>query len=298
MNPNDPSQNDDSELNPSGRSPLSEKDFIQNGWSITSMPFWLSIALFAILIGLIWGSKGWYEGFLQEEKRHDPFLEVTNRDFSVFLWQFPSFLRVNVSKKSGYLPGFLSTNENFNLADAEDFVSAPPDLIFLYHTWHRLLASEFIARPISSTEFDDFLQQLPEWLPVNWKNAPQEYIQLIDSKSYSKIDNLQTLPESALPLIVRQAFLGWKNYFLEGPRINEIQPTFAQIEAFLKQHPHYARNYWRNIQTINEQEVAGSNYLYGLTYGTFIPDAIVPADQLAPFLKVGLFNAEQAEQNH
>jgi hypothetical protein len=293
MNPND-----DKQLNPSGRPPLSEKDFIRNGWSLASLPFWLWIFLLAVLSSLLWGTRGWYESFLQKEKRHDPFLEVTNRDFSIFLWQFPSFLRVNVPKKTGYLPGFLVTSENFDISTAEDFVSAPPDLIFLYHTWHRLLAPEFIARPILPSEFDDFLQQLPEWQPNNWKKAPPEYAQLINSKEYSKLDNLQTLPESRLPLIVRQAFQGWKNYFLEGPRINEVQPTFAQIKTFLEQHPNYARNFWRNIETIADQKVAGPDYLYALLNGTFIPDAAVPKDQLAPFLKVALFNAEQAQQNH
>ncbi len=297
MNPGTPSPDDDRQLNPSGRPPLSEKDFIQNGWSLTSFPFWLWIFLIAVIASLIWGSRGWYESFLQQEKKHDPFLEVTNREFSIFLWQFPAFLRVNVSTKTGYLPGFLSSSENFNLDTAEEFVSAPPDLIFLYHTWNRLLSSEFIARPISPTEFDDFLKQLPEWQPINWKKAPPEYAQLINSKDYSKVENLQTLTENRLPMIVRQAFLGWKNYFLEGPRINEIQPTFAQIKAFLEQHPHYARNFWRNIEMINGLEVAGSRYLYDFLNETFIPDANIPKDQLAPFLKVALFNAQQAKEN-
>jgi hypothetical protein len=299
MNPVPPPKKDDRQLNPSGKPPLSEKDFIQNGWSLTSLPFWLWLALLATLAAIIWGSRGWYEGFIQKEKRHDPFLEVTNREFSLFLWQFPSFLRVNVPKKSGYLPGFLANSENFNLTTAEDYVSAPPDLIFLYHIWHRLLSPEFIPRPISPTEFDDFLQQLPEWQPKNWKSSLEEYTQLVDSKSYLQIENLQTLPEKTLPQIVRQAFQGWKNYFLEGPRINEVHPTFAQIIAFLEQHPHYARNFWRNIEVVHGQEVAGSKYLIALLKEkeTQLPDAPFPIEQLAPFLKVALFNFEQAQQN-
>lgn len=297
MNTNQPFSPSDKELNPSGKPPLSEKDFVQNGWSFSSFPFWLWLALLATIAALVWGTRGSYDQFIKKEKSHDPFLEVTNRDFSVFLWQFPSFLRVNVSKKTGYLPGFISTSEGFDPATAEEFVSAPPDLLFLYHTWNRLLTSEGVARPIRPTEFDDFLQQLPEWQPVNWKKAPPEYTQLIHSKSYSKLEDLQTLPESILPIIVRQAFQGWKNYFLEGPRINDVQPTYAQVKAFIDQHPHYARNYWRNIETIHGQEVAGPNYLYALTHETFIPDALFPKEQLAPFLRVALFNAEQAQQN-
>ena len=298
MNSNTPPIDDNPQTNPSGRPPLSEKDFIQNGWSLTSLPFWLWIFLFAVGISLIWGSKNWYEGFMQKEKKHDPFLEVTNREFSIFLWQFPSFMRNNVSKKTGYLPGFLATAENFSSSTAEEFVSAPPDVIFLYHTWHRLLYSEFIKRPISPNEFEDFLEQLPEWKPVNWTKAPGEFVEMIDSKSYTHIEDLQILTESALPLIVRQAFLGWKNYFMEGPQINGLQPTFAQVKNFLEQHSHYARNYWRNIQEVNDQKVAGSDYLYDFLTTTFIPDAIFPKEQLTPFLKVAIYNAEQAKQNH
>jgi hypothetical protein len=299
MNANQKSPLDDNpQTNSSGRPPLSEKDFIQNGWSLASLPFWLWIALTAIIAALIWGSQNWYMGFLQKEKSHDPFLEVTNREFSVFLWQFPSFMRVNTSKKNAYLPGFLTTNESFDPKTAEDFVSAPPDLIFLYHTWHRLLASDFIARPIHPQEFENFLKQLPEWQPSQWPDAPKEYAQMIHSKSYAHIENLQSLPDSTLPLIVRQTFLGWKNYFMEGSQIDDLQPTFGQVKLFLDKHPHYARNDWRNIEDIHGQKVAGLNYLRGFISGTFIPDATIPKEQLAPFLKVALYNAEQAEKNH
>jgi len=295
MNPNDrPSIDDNLQTNPSGRSQLSEKDFIGNSWSIASLPFWLWIALTAVTASLLWGSSEWIQGVLQKEKKSNPFLEVTNREFSVFLWQFPSFMRINSSKKEGYLPGFLTTSENFSPATSENFISAPPDLIFLYHTWHRLLGPEFISRPIIPQEFEQFLSQLPEWNPTNWPKAPQEYIQLIDSQSYGKLTDLQVLPESTLPLIIRQAFLGWKNYYMEGAQINALRPTFGKLKSFLEKHAHYARNYWRNISTINGQKVAGLDYLSGFVQGTFIPDALVPSEQLTPFLKIALFNAEQA----
>jgi len=287
----------DPQTNPSGRPPLSEKDFIQNGWSITSGTFWLWVGLTALIAVLILGSNNWFQSFLSNEKKRDPFLEVTNREFSLFLWQFPSFMRVNVSKKAGYLPGFLTTAENFSPSTSEEFVSASPDLIFLYHTWHRLLVPDFIKRPITPQEFTQFLEQLPEWDPMNWPKAPQDYVQLVDTKSYSQLEDLQTLPLASLPMIVREAFLGWKNYYMEGPQINEQQPTFAQVKAFLEKHPHYARNYWRNISEVNKQKIAGADYLIGFIGGTFIPDATVPKDQLASFLKVAIYNAEQAEKN-
>lgn len=288
---------EDSQINSSRHPPLSEKEFIQNGWTFASLPFWLWIFLIAVIISLLWGSRSWYEGFMQKLERRDPFLTVTNREFSVFLWQFPSFMRINASQKTGYLPGFFTTSENLVPEAAEDLVSAPPDLIFLYHTWHRLLSSDFIIRPIRSQEFDNFLNQLPEWQPEYWLNAPKEYAQLIESKSYLHIDDLQTLPESTLPFIVRQAFIGWKNYFIEGPQINALQPTFDQVQAFLEKHSHYARSYWRNIQEINQQKVAGLIYLQGFVSGTFIPNAAVPNDQLTSFLKVALYNVQQAKEN-
>lgn len=198
---------------------------------------------------------------------------------------------MQVSKSGAYLPGFLTTGENFDAKTSEDFVSAPPDLIFLYHTWHRLLAPEFTARPISPKEFEDFLAQLPEWMPDNWTKAPSEYVQLIHSKSYSQVADLQTLPASTLPLIVRQSFVGWKNYFVEGAQINDLNPTFGQIKTFLETHPNYARNYWRNIEEINHQKVAGLEYLDGFINGTFIPDEKVPKEQLTPFLKVAFYNS-------
>lgn len=280
---------------PEDKPPLSEKDFIKNGWSLKSYPFWLWIFLMAALTMVFWGTSGWYEGLLKKEKGKDPFLEVTNREFSVFLWQFPAFIRNNVSKKTGYLPGFSLTSENLNLATAEEWVSAPPELIFLYHTWSRLLAKDFIARPINSQEFSMFLEQLPEWQPDNWKKAPKSYQELVDSNKYLTMDNLQTLSESELPLIVRQAFLGWKNYYMEGPNINEVRPTINLVQLFLGKHPTYARSYWRNIDKIRDVPVAGKNYLLALLQGAS-PDSVIPNDQLSSFLKVAYFNEEQAQK--
>lgn len=299
MNSNPPSIDEDPQTNPSGRAPLSEKDFIRNGWSLTSQPFWVWFISFVMLILLVWGSANWVQGFLEKEKRNDPFLEVTNREFSLFLWQFSSFLPMHMPSKSkaGYLPGFLPSRENFLAGTSEEFVSAPPDLIFLYHTWHRLLGSDFIPRRIPSLEFEMFLEQLPEWKPENWAKAPDGYIELVKTRGDKRIENMESLPDTVLPQIVRQAFVGWKNYFIEGEKINALEPSYGQIQEFLVTHPHYARNYWRNISEVNGQDVAGLDYLSGFVEGTFIPDAIVPKDQMAPFLKVALYNAQKGAQN-
>lgn len=291
MNPGNPEIDDNPQTNPSGRAPLSEKDFIKNGWSFLSLPFWVWFFLAAVGILLFLGTGDWYSSFMQKVKKRDPFLEVTNREFSVFLWQFPGFMRVNATQKNGYLPGFLTDNVNFEISKSEDFVSAPPDLIFLYHTWNRLVAKDLFTRPISPGEFDDFLAQVPEWKPGNWVNAPRAYATMVDTKEYLTKENLQSLPESVLPLNVRSSFIGWKNYFVEGGKINEISPTFHEIKAFLEKYPHYARNYWRNIQEIHHQKIAGVEYLDGFVSGTYIPDAKVPKEQLSSFLKVAYFNA-------
>ncbi len=235
--------------------------------------------------------------FYTEAERRGTVLEGhKSRVFIVFM-AFPSFMRLHVAHKTGYLPGFLANSENFSFKAAEEFISAPPDVIFLYHIWSRLLAHELIARPINVKEFEDFLQQLPEWRPENWIKAPEGYVKLIGSRDYIKIENLQTLQENVLPLVVRQAFLGWKNYFIEGSKINDLKPTFSQIQEFLNQYPHYARQYWRNIQEANQQKVAGLSYLNAFVYKTFIPDAVVPQEELPPFIRVALYNAQQASKN-
>lgn len=267
--------------------PLSEKDFIQDGWSLSSFPFWLWIFLMAALIGIFLGTSNWYQSYIREEKSHEPFLEVTNRQFSVFLWDFPSFMRINL-KKTGYLSGFSPSAQNFEPETAEEFVLAPPEVIFLYHTWHRLLSSDYISRPITLSEFAEFLDQMTEWQPKNWKNAPDGYAQLVEQKKYVSAGDLQTLPESELPLIVRQSFQGWRNYFKDGETINKIDPTIDEVLTFLIKHPTYARPFWRNIGEIDNVPVAGLNYLKDLLMPP-IADAKLPNDQLSSFLKVAIY---------
>lgn len=300
MNPEDlpPLEKDTFDTpSPPTNQPLSEKNFIRNSPTLTSLPFWVWLFLIAGIAAILFGSRGWYETFLQNERKNEPFLEVTNREFSLFLWQFPSFLKINAPKKLGYLTGFLSSSENFSPATADEFVSAPPALLFLYHTWHRLLAPEWTGGPISPHEFEEFLQKQEEWQPDHWKQAPQEYHQLVTSKTYLNLEDLQTLPASTLPLVVRQAFQGWKNYFKEGSKINEWQPTVAEVLHFLDTHPSYNRNFWRNIDKVDGQEIAGLNYLSLLLQKPQASTEIFPSDQLAPFLKVAMFKPDLPPMN-
>jgi hypothetical protein len=275
--------------------PLAEKDFIQEGSTLGSLPVWIWIFLLSLLIISVLGTWNWYQSYSQDKKDERPFLDVTNRQFSVFLWQFPSFLRVNAPIKTGYLPGFETNAEGVQLSAVENNVSAPPDLLFLYHTWSRLLEPYYIPRSIPSVSFDEFLNQTQEWLPIYWKNAPKEYVSMIEKGTYKEMEDLKALSNEELPVIVRQAYQGWKNYFEEGPDINAMEPTYGEVKEFLSQYPHYARNFWRNIEIVAKQKVAGSDYLFSLIHPVDNSDEKVPKDQLSPFFKVALFNAQQAK---
>ena len=174
---------------------------------------------------------------------------------------------------------------------ADQYVVAPPDVLFLYHTWHRLVSQEFTERKIPLPEFRKFLAYVEEWDPKNWPQAPSEYVQFVKALPNAKTEDLKTLPLSTLPLEVRQAFQGWKNYFLEGNLINEVKATYAEMQEFLAKHPHYTRNYWRNIF-----DDANTSYLKILTLGTFNLEDQMPSNQFSALLKAAFLNAQQAKK--
>lgn len=294
--PGTPGPFDKDEIEP--KKNLSEKDFIQEPTvqqTRGSVPLLIWVALLTMAIALVWGSVGSFQGLIKQEVEARPFLDVTNRQFSVFLWQYPVFMRAYAKNKTGYLPGFQYVEKHTLYLDkADEVVNAPPEIIFLYHTWLRLLGTDYISRPINPSEFEEFLAQVPEWNSENWKQAPEGYIQLVQSQNYKEVQDLQSLPETSFPLVVKQSFLGWKNYFKEGAAINAVTVTFKEVQEFLKQHPYYARNYWKNIPEILGYEVAGSKYLEGFLSKNLNLDEIVPSEQLAPFLKISLYNAQQA----
>lgn len=271
--------------------PLNEKDFIPKNNSVSPLiPWWLWGAIASIVFLFIYSSTSWFDQLNQEEVEGNPFAQVTNREFSIFLWQFPSYLKAHVKKKSGYLTEFEMDRPNFNPQSSNAFVVAPPDLLFLYHTWKRLLEPDFISQPIPGAEFVEFLDAMPEWQAKAWKEAPKEYGELISSDRVLDSKDLAAESFTALPLSVRQAFQGWKNYFKEGDEINKINPTVSEIQAFLDVHPHYARSFWRNIDEIVGQEVAGKNYLLILEDPLVDGTTIVPKEQISSFLRVAFFN--------
>lgn len=270
---------------------LSEKDFIQDNRPKNPLPYWLWGVLLTLLVSLIWGMGSWYNKKMTHEVEANPFLQVTNRQMSIFLWQFPEHMRVNVSTgRSGYLPGFQYVDKlslEPNMADL--YVVAPPELLFLYHTWHRLLNAEFIPRPIQLSEFKEFLLYAVEWQPKNWPGAPSDYVEFANALLESKTIDPGSLPDITPPMDVIQAFQGWKNFFKEGEAINKMSPTYGQMADFLRVSPNYARNFWRNIVMDKYP-----NYLKTLTSGKYTPTVAIANEELAPFLKFAFYNYQQS----
>lgn len=247
------------------------------------------LAIIATIAAMFWGGGSWYLNKQQGIIATSPFLQVTNRQFSLFLWQFPEYMRANVSSKNGYLPGFQYQNKiAIEPGLAEEYVVAPPEVIFFYHTWSRLISDEFPQRPIDPRDFREFLEYCQEWKPANWPGAPKEYQELVGKLAGMS----QTLPLASVPLDVQHAYIGWKNYFGEGELINLLKPNYGDMDEFLKRYPHYTRNYWRNIVMKGKPD-----YLKTITTGHFDAKAPIPENEIAAFLKVAYFNFIQSKKN-
>jgi hypothetical protein len=268
------------------RKELQEKDFIQDRLRKNPFPFWIWLVILTTFIAILWGTGNWYSNFINTEISRNPFLQVTNRQFSLFLWQFPEYMRINSKNKQGYLTGFQYEERiTLVLKEADNYVVAPPSLIFLYHVWQRLISEEFISRPMPADEFKQFLAYAEEWQPRFWPNAPKPYLNFVaDLEKSASNEALSKKEEEVIPFEVKQAFQGWKNYFKEGDAINAISPTYAEMSQFLKTNPNYARNYWQNIVYDNYPM-----YLKNIEDEHKNKEEI-PKDELAPFLRVAFFN--------
>lgn len=267
---------------------LPEKNFINESYKKDPFPLWLWLVLLTMVIALLWGGMNWYTNKVNLLFSDSPFLQVTNRQISLFLWQNPEFMRINAKEKGNYLPGFKYLDKvTVDVGFADQYAAAPPELLFRYHTWDRLLKKEFVERPIPLKDFRDFLSYVEEWQPRFWPDAPKEYIQLVEQLPTSKVEDLSTLSEKELPMDVRIAFQGWQNYFKEGEAINKVQVSQSELQEFLSSHPHYARNYWQNIL-----KDSVPNYLKSAGSGETVPDT-----ELSPFLKVALYNYMKAKKS-
>lgn len=254
---------------------LSEKEFIQEGYKRDPYTFKFWSFLIALAILLIYSAAYLAEELKVNVWKTSPFLRVTNREFSLFLWQHPHLMRVHAKNKIGYLPGFQYLHKiNLDLETSEEYVTVPPNVLFLYHTWNRLLGSYLPSRVILVEEFKEFLKLSIEWHPSNWLKAPKNYLKLVqDLDNFDKSSNLL----SELPFEVKQAFYGWKNYFKEGDAINALNPTGYQVKAFLERYPNFQKNYWEKLYP---------NYLLNFDENS---DSI-PKNQIPSFLLVAFYN--------
>jgi hypothetical protein len=263
-------------------SELQEDNFIQEGYGKNPSLLWFWSIIVAMAIVLIEGVNFKTAHIQSEQLRSSPFLRVTNREFSLFLWQYPHFMRVHAKNKIGYLPGFQYLHKvNMELAFSEEHVVTPPTILFLYHTWNRLLYSYYPSRPITQIEFNEFLSVLPEWQPDNWMDSPEEYKTLVESLKSMENQSLERLSLNELPVQVRHAFYGWKNFFKEGDLINAFNPTFLEMDNFLKQYPNYRKNFWQNIE---------SEYLKSLSDKSYVSEGVIPQNEIPAFLRVAIYN--------
>lgn len=272
---------------------LDEKDFIQDSTNKNPYPMWIWLFIVAATFLIFWGIGSYFSSFWKTQIAESPFLQVTNREFSLFLWQFPEHMRANAKTKNGYLTGFQYENKiSMFPAEADKYVVAPPQLLFLYHTWKRQISQEFSPTAIPLEEFKDFLAYSEEWLPAYWPKAPKEYAALIENLPKLSSQDLSLLPNDSLPQPVRQAFQGWKNFFKQGKEINLLKPTYAQMTKFIASHPHYSRNYWRNIVM-----KTNPHYLESLSKSVKDSNAEMSEAEIAPFLRVAVFNYLNANKS-
>ncbi len=231
------------------RGELDEKDFIQESKTRPPLSYWLIILVIIGIIALMmFGISKW----TPSERPVKPFLQVTNREFSLFLWQNPEYMRSNYKDKTGYLPGFSLTTIKPEMAD--EYIAAPPEVLFLYHAWKRLVGNDSFPRIITEAEFKEFLASDQQW----------------QSKDHNDP-------------FVKQAFIGWKNFHREGDLINQMSYTYADAKKLIETHPGYACSHWRNIYP---------NYLKSLP--TADPFSKIPNEEIPSFLRVALYNYKNA----
>lgn len=268
---------------------LQEKDFIQEGYKKNPFPFWFWLFILTIIVALFWGGNSWYYEKIDRIFTKSPFLQVTNRQISLFLWQNPQYMRVNAKNKDAYLTGFQYINNVAPMPEkADEYVAAPPEVLFLYHTWDRLVKEETTIRPIPVGLFRRFLQHSQEWLPQYWSQASREYSLFINQLPALGDDELLSLKE--IPKVVQIAFQGWRNYYIDAEEINQVIPSTSQMKAFLQAHPHYARNYWRNIFMASTPD-----YLKSIWDDT--AQETLSKNELKPMLRVAFFNWLQMKES-
>ena len=263
---------------------LEDDQLIHEEFSKNPRPIFIWLILLGVLFVGIFAVQWGLKAYLQERICESAFNRVTNREILPFLWQNPRFMRAHVQKKSGYLPKYQYLDKvTVDPEFADDFVVAPPQILFLYHVWNRQIGDFYIPRSISPEEFREFLDYAEEWQPKYWEEAPEEYVKLVENLSNETGDL-----NERLPLIVKQSFQGWKNYTKEGTEIQNVQPTAEQMSRFLDKYPIFSRNYWKNV--------AFHKYLQSLAFGELGPQDSVPPAEMSTFLKVAFYNDQMSQR--
>lgn len=263
---------------------LRDPDFqmIQEGYRRNPGPLWLWLALLAILVSFYLAVSSFYQGYTEDQKEASPFFRVTNREFSLFLWCNPEFMRVNARRKQNYLPAFQYQDKvtvEPHLADR--LVDASPQILFFYHVWSRQIRDQIPLRSILADEFLEFVTYAEEWQPIFWSLAPEGYKELIGGLpelGRARVDEL-------LSFEVRLAFQGWKNYMKEGEAINAVRVSAEELDRFLVSYPHYARHYWKNI--------VGDQYLKTYSKWELQGSVLIPEEEITSFLKLALYNFQR-----
>lgn len=233
-----------------------------------------------LLMGSIVGVRFWIQNEWKKEVGSTSFTRVTNREISIFLWHNPEFMRAHVGQKNGYLPAFQYISKvSVEPLLADDWVAAPPRILFLYHTWKRQIGELWIPRPILPAEFREFLYYAEEWQPEFWKAAPVSYVKFVEN-----LDSFSGDIANKLPIEVKLAFQGWNNYMKEGKFIRALTVLGGELNRFLERYPHFRRSYWKNI--------VGDDYLRH-TWGK---EEVVPEMEMAGFLKSSLYNDKKREE--
>ena len=251
------------------------------------IPAWASVLGYLGLAFIIYGLTFWLHILIEEKRPVNVYSKVANRDYSLFLWQNPQWMGNLKSKETLYVTGDWSAGKSF--ADprlAEAYVTLPADILYIYNTWRTQVWQYLPPRPIPAGKFLRFLAICDMWQPRNWTEAPLDYNDLIEKLgSMNPLEDLQKQPLSILPHEVRLAFIGYENYFFEANQINALKPTYGDIQAFLKKYPQYGRSYW--IKAIDGRY---PKYLLSYSQAQYVPNEMVPDDELAPFLRAALYN--------
>lgn len=209
---------------------------------------WLFLALLLLVGVLLWLIGQWNAAILSQKQKESPFLQVTHRDFSVFLWQHPQFLRSQRGLRPGEWPQVHLPQEiPLSPEEASLYVDAPEEVLFRYHTWDRLLSEASIGlRSIEPEAFAQFLQENPAWQPKHWPEAPE---------GYGDVVKLANDLEGMLPLEVKLAFQGWKNTTQDWEQIEQMQVSDDALARFLQEHSAYKTSLWQNIEPGYPQEM-------------------------------------------